>query len=214
MQKLEITSLPKSLSEARATGGSLYYTGVKCKQGHLTYRYVKDRVCSACVKAKVKKAATQSGGNARRWAKKNTEQLTLIYEKRKKYYAETIEKRRKEKQRSVNKLKHNSVWVEKHRATGKQWKQENPGKVRADTVKRRTAKINRTPAWLSFDDHWIIEQAYELAALRTKLFGFAWHVDHIIPLQGKYVSGLHVPVNLQVIPGIDNVRKANTYLTA
>ena len=94
------------------------------------------------------------------------------------------------------------------------WKQENPGKVRADTVKRRTAKINRTPAWLSFDDYWIIEQAYELAALRTKLFGFAWHVDHIIPLQGKYVSGLHVPINLQVIPGIDNVRKANTYLTA
>jgi hypothetical protein len=93
-------------------------------------------------------------------------------------------------------------------------KANNKGKVNANTVKRRLAKANRTPAWLTIDDYWMIEQAYELAALRTKLSGFAWHVDHVLPLQGKLVSGFHMPYNLQVIPGVDNVRKSNTFEAA
>jgi len=43
------------------------------------------------------------------------------------------------------------------------------------------------------------------------MFGFSWHVDHIIPLQGKTVSGFHTPQNLRVIPGVDNLRKNNRY---
>lgn len=81
-------------------------------------------------------------------------------------------------------------------------------------ARRRAAKMQRTPAWLTVDDFWMLEQAYELAALRTKMLGFAWHVDHIIPLQGKLVSGLHVPTNIRVIPGVENVRKANRYVPA
>jgi hypothetical protein len=96
----------------------------------------------------------------------------------------------------------------------KKWKQNNIGRVRADTVKRRLAKIQRTPAWLTEEDYWMIDQAYELAALRTKMFGFSWHVDHISPLQGKEISGLHVIGNLQVIPWIENIKKANKLLPA
>jgi hypothetical protein len=91
--------------------------------------------------------------------------------------------------------------------------EQNTGKSAkiARTARRRLTKNQRTPEWLTEDDHWIIDQAYELAALRTKMFGFAWHVDHIIPLQGKIVSGLHVPTNLQVIPWLDNIKKHNRY---
>ena len=98
---------------------------------------------------------------------------------------------------------------EKVKAYSKKTKALNSGRTLAHTVKRRLAKINRTPAWLTLDDHWMIEQAYELAAIRTKMFGFSWHVDHMLPLQGRTVSGLHVPTNLQVIPAVDNVRKGN-----
>ena len=106
-------------------------------------------------------------------------------------------------------------WREKNRdisnAYVRKAKAKNPSIVLANTVKRRLAKIHRTPIWLTSDDFWMIEQMYELAALRTKTFGFAWHVDHVIPLQGKLVSGLHTPYNLQVIPGVENVRKSNTF---
>jgi hypothetical protein len=76
-------------------------------------------------------------------------------------------------------------------------------------MKRHAQKLNATPAWLTEDDHWLIEEAYDLARLRTQMLGFKWHVDHIVPLRGKYVSGLHVPYNLQVIPASVNCAKRN-----
>jgi len=93
----------------------------------------------------------------------------------------------------------------------KEFRQKYPDKVNAKEIKRKTAKMNRTPAWLTEDDFWLIEQAYDLAAKRTQMFKFSWHVDHIIPLQGKIVSGLHVPLNLQVIPASINTSKQNKF---
>jgi len=96
----------------------------------------------------------------------------------------------------------------------KNWKINNPSKVAALDAKRRAAINLRKPIWFTNEDHWMVEEAYELARLRTQIFKFSWHVDHIYPLQGGLVSGLHVPTNLQVIPGVDNVRKANRFLPA
>jgi hypothetical protein len=76
---------------------------------------------------------------------------------------------------------------------------------------RQAALLNRTPSWLDEDDFWLMEQAYDIAAVRTKMFGFSWHVDHEIPLLGKFVSGLHVPTNLRVIPAKVNLCKSNKY---
>lgn len=92
------------------------------------------------------------------------------------------------------------------------YRQENKGKINALVAARKKVIKQRTPKWLTDDDKWIIRETYELAALRTKMFGFSWHVDHVIPLQGKQISGLHTPNNLRVIPGVENIRKKNKVL--
>ena len=89
--------------------------------------------------------------------------------------------------------------------------QKNKHKLNANVRKYQVTKLQRTPKWLSDTNHWMIEEAYELALLRTKITGFSWHVDHIIPLQGKTVSGLHTPYNLQVIPALENWAKNNKF---
>ena len=91
------------------------------------------------------------------------------------------------------------------------WRKNNLGLVLADCAKRRAAKLKRTPKWLTPFDKLKIECLYQLAAMRNRESGQKWHVDHIIPLQGANVCGLHVPGNLRVIPAIDNMRKSNQY---
>jgi hypothetical protein len=104
------------------------------------------------------------------------------------------------------------LWAENNRevsnAHKQRWNKNNAGAKTALDRKYRTSKINRTPSWLEAVDFAEIEFTYMwCAALRS--CGLDYHVDHIIPLQGKTVSGLHVPWNLQVIPAVENIRKGN-----
>lgn len=89
------------------------------------------------------------------------------------------------------------------------YQKNNKGKVNARTASRHAAKVQRTPKWLSKEEYLRIQCYYQVAAMRTRETGYQWHVDHIVPLQGTTVSGLHVPWNLQVIPATDNIKKGN-----
>lgn len=91
----------------------------------------------------------------------------------------------------------------------KNWKQRNPDKVNAHTAKRRASKLNATPNWLTEEHHKEIEQLYWLAKDLCAVTGERYEVDHIVPLQGENVSGLHVPWNLQVLPRDINASKGN-----
>jgi hypothetical protein len=208
--------MKKSMARVRAAekGEATYVPESPCAQGHLL-RSTSGGSCIEC-RRKAEKARYY----------KEPEKTKICTAKKYHANAEAIRARRRadyaanrDAEKAVARLR-SAEWREKNpnhegvKAAKARYKAANPGKVRADTVKRRAAKIHRTPAWLTVDDLWLIEQAYELAALRTKLFGFSWHVDHILPLQGKQVSGLHVPANLQVIPWVDNVRKANRFEVA
>ena len=101
---------------------------------------------------------------------------------------------------------------EKFAEFSKKSRLKNKARVLANKAKYRANKRSRTPNWVDKDTLWLIKEAYELALLRTKMFKFEWHVDHIIPLNGKLVSGLHVIENLQVIPGTENLLKNNKYV--
>lgn len=100
---------------------------------------------------------------------------------------------------------------EKHLNTLKKYRDKNKPLRASLQMKRKAAKLQRTPSWLSEFDLLKIKCLYQVAAMRTKESGQEWQVDHIVPLQGKTVCGLHVPWNLQVIPAIDNLKKNNTF---
>jgi hypothetical protein len=106
----------------------------------------------------------------------------------------------KEKQRTEHKNKIKSNWRKKHK-----------GKVNSWTAARYAAKTQRTPVWLTEDDLWLVQEVYELAVLRSKITNIEWHVDHVVPMQGNNVSGLHCLENLQVIPGHVNASKSNKW---
>ena len=74
----------------------------------------------------------------------------------------------------------------------------------ARVAKRRAAKLNATPPWADLD---AIAKFYVLARTMTEETGVPHEVDHIFPLQGKTASGLHIPLNLRVIPRRENRAK-------
>jgi hypothetical protein len=88
------------------------------------------------------------------------------------------------------------------------WKKLNKGKVCAYTTARKVGKVQRTPEWANLAR---IREIYELAAAQTRLLGKSFHVDHIVPLNGKLVSGLHCEDNLQIITATENMQKNNKY---
>ena len=78
-------------------------------------------------------------------------------------------------------------------------------------AKRRADKIQRTPRWIKDVFVEEIKVIYNRANLIKKFTGESWHVDHIVPLKGKKVSGLHVPWNLQLLPAAENLAKSNKF---
>jgi len=91
------------------------------------------------------------------------------------------------------------------------WQKRNKGTVNANTRKYQASKLQRTPSWLSEFDILKMKCLYQVAAMRSSESGEEWHVDHIVPLQGKTVSGLHVPWNLRVVSRFENRSKGNKY---
>jgi hypothetical protein len=92
------------------------------------------------------------------------------------------------------------------------YKKLKPEIANANKAKRKASKKLRTPNWLTDIDYERINNEYKLASILTKLTGEPWHVDHVIPLQGKTVSGFHVPSNLKAIRGSENCSKQNQFL--
>lgn len=78
----------------------------------------------------------------------------------------------------------------------------------AGWAKRNAAKIRRTLE-LNAEHQRQLKEIYAECRRRNHSIPRAWHVDHIIPLKGKTVSGLHVPWNLQILPAQENVKKSN-----
>jgi len=108
---------------------------------------------------------------------------------------------------------YNKTWVNSNKdkisKNYKNWQINNRAKVNSYNSFRRAVELQATPSWLTESQNLHIQCKYSLAQMLSRETGIQYHVDHIVPLKGKTVCGLHVSWNLQVIPAVENLRKSN-----
>lgn len=163
-----------------------YCTGKPCKYGHYADRYVCNNECVQCRADKNAKNKEKQ----LKWSQDNRERKNAVSRY---LYHSDVEKQRERTRRKYE------LNPEKVNATNDNWRQRNKGRIKSYWAKRRAAKLERTPSWADLK---AISAFYENCPA-------GHHVDHIIPLQGKTVCGLHVLENLQYLPASENQRKFN-----
>lgn len=156
------------------------------------------RTCTRCGETKAFSAFPAVEGKATSHCKKCKNELTA------KWYAANKER----------KLATNAAWraanPEKAKANQaaamRRWQINHSDRAAHHSAKRRAAKIDATPVWA---DSGKIKEFYFAADFLGMVTGDWYHVDHIVPLKGKTVCGLHNEFNLQVLPGVENMKKGN-----
>lgn len=168
--------------EAKALGLKRYFTSKACKHGHITERQTTNGSCAVC----------QYGAHvaARKRAPEKHRAAVRTY-------------------RAANREKTRAcaaAWrkanPERYRGAVRRWKAANRAPLTAYENQRRARKLNATPPWAIKG---AIEIMYALAR------GMKKHVDHIVPLKGRNVCGLHVHNNLQLLTQRENCSKGNKH---
>lgn len=128
-------------------------------------------------------------------------QWEIYYEKQKDKIAQ---KQLEYRQRNRDALK--QAWIE--------WYSKNRVSQIEKSAMRRKKVLMATPAWLTNEQRKQITEIYFLSIKLSEKTGILHHVDHIVPISGKNVCGLHVPWNLRAIPANDNLSKSNKLIDA
>jgi hypothetical protein len=198
--------IPASRAEAKRLNVTRYFTGLACKNGHIAQRITGSGSCVEC-RSIAKRAKTEAN---RAHAGLSPRYQPVDPADRKRHFAEY--KRQWFEKNKERTLKRIADWAgnntERVLAAKRRYRERHPVVDRVNTVKRRAAKLSSTPSWA---DHNIIKFFYTTRAYISMETGQQWHVDHIIPLRGQRVSGLHTHHNLRVIPAVENMKKGNRF---
>ncbi len=169
--------------EAMEQGLTHYYTGKPCKHGHVVERTL-THGCIECSKINKKKYRERKPEIAKSYYQRNIERISKVH---KIYY-----------QNNSDKLKECS----------NSWRANNPEKRSAYIIKYKNQRHQATPKWYETD---LIKQLYFKSKELSKLLGITLHVDHIVPLQGENVCGLHCWDNLQLLEASLSASKNNSF---
>lgn len=195
---------PITRDEARSLGQTWFYTGLPCRKGHVAKRWTRNNACAECQIERT-----------RAWIQRNRErrqkQLRAWRESNQDYPAAWRDANR-ERLRELGRAyraadphrhhEHRKKWrlanPEIQRAATRNWYRANPEYNREKDASR--GRVERSPISIFYRDA-------VLAFYRACPAGL--EVDHIVPIKGKLVTGLHVPWNLQYLPRSENIRKGN-----
>lgn len=185
---------PKTRKEAQILGVPHYFTGKPCKHGHVALRLLKG-TCVECRKME--------------WAESN--------ERRKEYFktsptVKAIKRRYYERNKEAVKARAAARPREERRRHGKTHKAANLDYYRALTNARRRRHRQATPKWVTATERHQIRCLYAQARELSTALGTPYEVDHILPLNSDVVCGLHVLINLRIVPKEDNLKKSNKLL--
>jgi 5-methylcytosine-specific restriction endonuclease McrA len=194
---MDTTNLPKTRSEAKMQGAKYYFTGEPCKHGHIAPRKTKG-ACVECLKVEWTEALTK---RADYYAEYNKSSAGV--KAKQEYYARNTEVVKARAQARPNEEKH--FHRKKHKAA-------NPDLYKELVNVRRRRFRDATPKWLTAEQKLEIRFHYRMAIALSRATKIPHAVDHIVPLQGEDVCGLHVPWNMQVLTQDENLKKSNKIL--
>ena len=194
---MNVDNLPNTRAEAKATGAKYYFTGEPCKHGHTAPRKTKG-ACVECLKVE--------------WEQGNTTRAEYFRQYNHSDAGVDAKQRYYEKNRVHVIARAQARPAAEKQAYKSKYKQSNPDLYKTLTSFRRRRFRDATPPWLTRKQKSEIRQLYQIAITMTQTTGERYVVDHIIPLQGETVCGLHVPWNLRVTTQEENLKKSNKVL--
>jgi hypothetical protein len=190
-------TLPKTRKEAKEQGSTRYFTGKPCKRGHVAPRWTRNSDCEECNKQRA------SGWHYENREVANTRRNERYYLNRDEHLAKCKEyaEQHKEWRQEYNRT-YRSLHQERLREYSRAYQKQNLWRFRAAKARYRASKNQATPFWVNQEE---LRKVYETCPE-------GYHVDHIVPLNGEQVCGLHVPWNLRHVPAEENLRKSNQLL--
>lgn len=182
---------------AQERGFVRYFTGKPCKYGHVAERRVDNWSCEECTY--FKNRSLKKKERNRKYNKNNKQKVA---NRKREYYEENKEyfKNYKKKWWREN--------LERMKLNQQRYYQENKYRFVSYAAKRKVLKLERCLGDYFKEE---INEIYK-ESQRRRVEGEDVEVDHIVPLQGNLVSGLHVPWNLEIVEASYNRSKKNKFI--